>query len=206
MLGSRPALVDPNAVRRVELAVFFAGFAEGFFVVGFVVVQMDDVGAVAIRQIEVSAIGAKGNVGWLEVIAGHAGLRAVVFPLGIDAGLDRGVSFPDRLAFERELGKLFEALVAGDVEELFAIFLVHFEAVAAALEFLAEGADVFALGIEHENGGVVLLILVAFVDHIQIAGFVERHVVRSLPGELVGQLRPIVFDFVLVLALAQDDG
>ena len=52
---------------------------------------------------------------------------------------------------------------------------------------------------------MVLLVFVAFVDHIQIAGLVERDVVRRLPGELIRQLRPVVQHFVPVLALAQNE-
>ena len=85
------------------------------------------------------------------------------------------------------------------------LLVVNFEPVPAALKFFAERTDVFAVCIKHKNCWVVRLILVPLVNHIQVTGLIECHIVRRLPGELVWQLRPIVSHFVLVLTFAEND-
>jgi hypothetical protein len=64
------------------------------------------------------------------------------------------VFYPDLLALQGELGDALDLLVGRDVEELFFSFRDDLEAVAAALELLAEGADELALGVEDEDGSV----------------------------------------------------
>src|SRR4051812_21152222 len=83
---------------------------------------------------------------------------------------------------------------------------MHFEAVTATLELVAERADKLSVRIENENGRVVLLVFVALVDHVQVACFVEGHVVCRLPRVLLRQLWPVVQRFVLVLTAAENDG
>ena len=194
-------------MRQAEFAVFLARLAERRFVIGVLIVLVDHVRAVAIGHVEAGAVRPERDVGRQEHVARlHAGLRAFVFALGVNAGFHRRVSHPNGVALERELGELLETLITGDVEEFFAALVVDFEAVAAALKLLAERADEFAVVVEHEDRRVILLILVPFVDHVQVAGFVERDVVRRLPRVLVRQLRPVVQRFVFVFAFTQDDG
>ena len=68
------------------------------------------------------------------------------------------MTHPDRFAVERELGELFESLIAGDVQKLFAVLFVDFEPVAAALKLLAERADVFAFRVEDEDRRMIGLL------------------------------------------------
>jgi hypothetical protein len=73
---------------------------------------------------------------------------------------------------------------------------------ASSLEWFAKRADELASGIEDEDGGMIFEILAAFVNHIEIAGLVDRYVMRGLPSVLVGQLRPFVRHFILIIAFA----
>ena len=61
--GSRPgAVVEPEAVRRLELAGLVAGAAEGPDPLGVLVVLMDVVRAVAVADVK-AAVGGEGHVG-----------------------------------------------------------------------------------------------------------------------------------------------
>ena len=75
---------------------------------------------------------------------------------------------------------------------------------AAALELAAEGADELAVRVEHENRRMVGLVEAPFVDDVDRAVAADGDVVGRLPGELLGELRPVVVDFVLMVADADD--
>jgi hypothetical protein len=62
-----------------------------------------------------------------------------------------------------------------------------------------------SLRIKHEDGWVVRLVLVAFVDHVEVARAIDRDIVRCLPAESFGQLRPLMDGFVTIVSLANDD-
>ena len=130
-------------------------------------------------------------------------MRILIFR--VNARFHRCVPFPNRLASERQLGELFDRLVPRDIQKLFTILFVHFQTMPAALKVLAERPHVLPVGIEHEDRRMILLVFVSFVNHIQIAGLVERHIVRRLPRELIRQLRPVVNHFIFVLAFAQNE-
>ena len=130
------------------------------------------------------------------------GLR--VFFARINARFHRRVFLPDGFALQVELGERLEVLIGADVEELLPAFVANLDAVPAPLELLAERADVFAVGIEHEDRRMVLQVGLPFVNHVHAARLVDGHVVRRLPGEPVGQLRPVVLHLVSVLAFADD--
>ncbi len=55
-----------------------------------------------------------------------------------------------------------------------AALFTDFNTVPAALKLLAERSDVFTGGIEHEDRRMILEFFSSFVDHIQIARFVDR--------------------------------
>ena len=47
-------------------------------------------------------------------------------------------------------------------------------------------------------------LLVALVDDVEVALFVDGDVVRGLPAVLVGQFWPVVFDLITVFSAADD--
>ena len=146
---------------------------------------MDAVGSVTIGQ-QKAAIVEKGEVGRHEAVAAPGSGWFGVLVFSIDAGFHRGVFLPDDLALEAHLGEGLQVLVGADVEELFPAFLPDLDPVTAALELLSKAPDVASLGVEDEDRGVVLLLLPSFVDDVEEAIFVDRDVVRGLPGELIG--------------------
>jgi hypothetical protein len=75
----------------------------------------------------------------------------------------------------------------------------------AALKLAAERPHVLAIRIKHENGRMIGPFPVALVNHVEIAGSIDRHIMGRLPGELVGQLRPIVQYFIAVGTTAEND-
>ena len=197
-------IINPDAVRGVELAVALAGFAKHGEPLAVGVITMDAVGAVAVGE-EEAAVGEEGEVRGHEGVAAPAFLGRGVLVLGIEAGVHRGVLEPDEFALEGELGEVLQLLVAGDVEELLAALGADFQAVAAALELVAEGAHELALGIKDEDGRVAGLVLAALVDDVEEAVAIDGDVVGGLPGVFVGQLGPVVLHLVTVLARADDE-
>lgn len=198
------AIVDGDAMGRIELAVAFAGFTEHRLPVAIFVVAMDSPGAVAIGEKE-AAIGKEGVVGGHEGVASPALGGYGIFVGFVDTGIHRSAFLPDWFAFEGELGEVFQLLVAGYVEELFVPFGNDFEAMTAALELVAESADEFAVAVEDENGGVVLLLFEAFVDDVKVLVAIDSDIVGGLPGVFVRELRPIVNYLVAMFAGADDE-
>jgi hypothetical protein len=79
------------------------------------------------------------------------------------------------------------------------------ERLPATLELVAKRADKLALGVEDENGRVILQIRAPLVDDVEQTLAIHGDVVRGLPRILVRELRPVVQHFVTVLALADDE-
>ena len=75
---------------------------------------------------------------------------------------------------------------------------------AASLKLTAKGANELSLRVKHEDGGMILLLFFSLVDHIQVAGGVDRHAVRRLPREAIGQLRKVVLHSEAMVARADD--
>ena len=84
-------------------------------------------------------------------------------------------------------------------------FSDYFEAVAAALKLISEGADELSVRVEYEDGGMILLVLAAFMDDVKVLVAIDRHVVRRLPIIFVRQLCPIVEDLVTMFAGTDDE-
>ncbi|MFZ0276024.1 MAG: hypothetical protein WA254_11735 [Candidatus Sulfotelmatobacter sp.] len=59
----KPARIDPQAVRAIELIVGFAQSAEGANEFGFLAVLIDEAGAVSVTYVDVAVWG-YGYVGW----------------------------------------------------------------------------------------------------------------------------------------------
>ena len=97
-------------------------------------------------------------------------------------------------------------LVGADIEELVVALLADLDAVPTALELLAKAADVFAGVVENEDRRMIFQLLAPLVDDIDIGLGIHSHIVRGLPGELIGQLQPVVQHLVTMLALAGDHG
>ena len=76
----------------------------------------------------------------------------------------------------------------------------------SALELTAKGADVAPRRIEHKDRGMIRLFDHSLVNHIQESIPIDRHVVRRLPSELFGKLRPLMVDLVSILTIADDQG
>ena len=77
-------------------------------------------------------------------------------------------------------------------------------AVTTALILVTKGSNVLPVGIENKDRRMVFLLLVAFVNYIQIASLVQRDIVGCLPSKLARQLSKIMMDFVLVGTCAND--
>src|SRR6266404_6112358 len=129
-------------MRRIQLTVVLAGpwFAERRLVIDVVVVHMDHIRAIAIGHIKAGVRRTKCDIGRMESIAAPSAGRMRIFVLGVNARLHRRVTHPNRITLQRQLGKLLERLISGYVQTLFAVFLVYFEPVSAALKLLAERA------------------------------------------------------------------
>ena len=139
-----------------------------------------------------------------EALAVPGGLCRDVFSLGIHARLHRSFAIPDDLTFQRELGEGLHPLIAADVEKLLAALAADFDPVPPSLKLTAKGPHKRPLGIEDEDRRMILELLAALVDHVEVTGGVEGHVVGRLPGEAVGQLRKMMLHAEGVLAFADD--
>lgn len=96
-------------------------------------------------------------------------------------------------------------LVSADVQELLSALVADLDSVAAALELAAERPHELALGVKHEDRRVPLQIRATLVNHVQVADFVDRYIVRRLPRVFFWQLRPVVHHLKPMLALAHHD-
>jgi hypothetical protein len=131
--------------------------------------------------------------------------RARVLILGIKVRFHRRALFPDHFALECELGEVLQLLVARDIEELRIAFGANFKTMTASLKLISERTHEFALGIKHEYGWVILQVLAAFMNDVDQAVSVHRHVVSGLPGVFIRQLRPVVQHFISVITGADDE-
>ncbi len=95
-------------------------------------------------------------------------------------------------------------MIGGDVEKLLVALGADFDAMAAALELAAEGADEFAGGIKNEDAGVILDVGIPLVHHVEVLPGIDGNVVSGLPGEFVGELGEVVVDFVLMFTFTDD--
>ena len=195
--------VDPEAVCRVERALAVARTAEGAHPLRILVEPVDLERAVAVDEQE-AAVVEKCKVGGKKTLPGPIRLGRHVFARGIRPRFHRRLLEPDDLPLGRQFRESLHALVAADVEKLLVALLADLDSVAAPLEFAAEAANEFSGGIEDEDRGVILLVLVPLVDHVEIARGVDGDVVRGLPGVFVGELREVVADAKGVAALADD--
>lgn len=100
--------------------------------------------------------------------------------------------------------RFLEVLVAGHVEKLPALLFSHFESVAAALEFAAEGLDKAALFIKHKNRGMLRLVDPPFVDYVEPILTVHRDIVSRLPGVGSGRHDPVVEDLIPMFPFPDD--
>ena len=200
----RGTAVDPDAVGRVERALAVAGSAERAQPLRIFVVAVHRERAVAVGE-EKTAVVEKGEVRGQEALPVPGGRGGDVFAQCVNARLHRRFAKPDDLAVERQLREGLHALVAADVEEFRVAFFANLDAVAASLKLAAERPDECARRVEHEDGRVVFLILVALVDHVQIARRIDGDAMRGLPGEPVGQLRKTVVHPKRVCPRADDD-
>ena len=119
----------------------------------------------------------------------------------IDAGLLRNAETPDDLAVQRHLG-YFAILDVAYVEEFLLAFLADCQAVAAAVEFLAEGADELAVLIEDGNG-VHRILGGRLVREIDQPLLVEDHAVRIAPMDMPGERAPIVGGLIGIVPRTQ---
>jgi len=76
--------------------------------------------------------------------------------------------------------------------------------VTAALKLLAEGADELAFTVKDKDGRVVLKVLAALVDDVEILVAIHGHVVGGLPREFGRKLGPVVENLVTVAFHADD--
>ena len=95
-------------------------------------------------------------------------------------------------------------MVGAHVKELLLTLGPHLDAVAAALELITEGANEFALLIEHKNGRMILQVLPTFMNDVQQALGIHGHIMGGLPCVLGWQLREAVLHLVLVFPFADD--
>lgn len=84
-------------------------------------------------------------------------------------------------------------------------FRADFDPVAATLELAAEGTDKFPEGIKDEDTRVLLLGGIALVHDVEVLLLIERDIMSGLPRVLSRKHRPVVNDFILMLAFAEDD-
>ena len=105
---------------------------------------------------------------------------------------------PNDLPVERELGH-FAILDVAHVEELLFAFLADGQAVPAAVELLAEGADE-AAGLVEDGDGVHRLLGGRLMREVDQPGLVENHAVRIAPMDMLRQRAPIVRGFVGMFA------
>ena len=75
---------------------------------------------------------------------------------------------------------------------------------AATLKLRAEGFDELACWIEHKDRRMILLISSSFVNHVQVASFVDGHIMSRLPGVFVRQLSKRMVHAKLIFAFADN--
>ena len=112
---------------------------------------------------------------------------------------------PDFLSIERQFRKGLQLLIPGHVEELLVPFASHLKPVTTALELTSEGFDELTRRIKNKNSGVILLILVPFVNHIETTVLIHRHVVSDLPGVFVRESHPVIDDLILVIPFPDEN-
>ena len=165
---------------------------------------MDVPGAVAIGEQE-AAVVEEGEVGGHECVAAPAFHAHFVLVLFVNATVHRRVLFPNRLAFERELGEGLHLLVRAHIKKLLLALRAHLDAVAAALKLFAKGANEFAVRIKNKNGRMLFQVLPPLVDDVHAPFGIHGHVVGRLPTVLIGQLRPVMLHLVLIIPLANNE-
>src|SRR4051812_18430082 len=148
-------------MRQLEFTVGLASRAESGFVFRILIVHVDHISTVTVGYVKAFPVRAERDVCRLKDIPLHARFEVSVLALRVNARFHRRVALPDRLALKSELCELFQSLVTGDVEKLLAVFFMHLEAMPTALKLFPERADELTVGIENENGRVILLIFVA---------------------------------------------
>ena len=196
--------VDPETMGEIEFAVTLSGLADGGEVATGGVITVNAMGAVAVGEIDASVGRMEGGVGWHESVASPIALGGGVLTFGIAAGGHRCALIPNDVSLEGQFGEGLHVLIGGDVEELLRALGADFDAVAAALELAAEGADEFADGIKNEDAGVILDVGIPFVHHVEVLPGIDGNVMSGLPGEFVGELGEVVVDFVLMFTFTDD--
>jgi len=149
-------------------------------------------GTVAIRDIEPTIWG-KGNVGGFE--------RAF---LAVEWAMPRHGHAPDFLATEGQLHNNVQVLAITEIDELLIPFDSQIDAMAATIEFFAKRPDKGAIWIKDKDCVSSLSVSAAIVDDEDVAVLADRDVLRSLPGEPIRQLRPIVDHLIAMLTIACD--
>ena len=165
---------------------------------------MHRVSAVTICEVKPSII-EKGKVRWHEAVASPYLFRICVLPFRINTGLHRRIFLPHDFAIKRHFGKGLQHLVAGHIEKFAVSFLPHFEPVASALKLISKRFDEVPILIKNENRRMILLRMIALMNHIETVLTVDRNVVSDLPGVFVRKVRPAVNHLILMFPFPDYD-
>lgn len=202
--GFRIPAVDPESVREVEFSVAFSGLADGGEISSGGIIPVNAVGTVTIREINTPVRGMEGGIGGHEFVPAPITFGGGILAFGIAPRGHGGALIPNDVSLEGEFGKGLHVLISGDVEEFLFSLGPDFDAVPAALELAAEGADELAGWVEDEDAGVILDVGIPLVHDVEVLSGIHGDIVGGLPVELVGKLGEVVIDFVFVFAFADN--
>ncbi len=140
--------------------------------------------SISICQIK-SAVGKEGKVRRHKGIPAPALHWLAILTFRIQARLHRRPLLPDGLSLQCKLCEVFQLLIPGHIKELFLTFRDDLQTVAPSLKLAAERTHESTASVKDEDGGMILEILPAFVNDVQLLLPVDGNIMCGLPGILI---------------------